>query len=488
VIVHVDKVKHKYPPRENQVIAINETVEDFIQPGFHGLLLEMSLGKSKCILDTARIMRSYGALDRIIIICAKVIQSVWVEEIPKHTFAKEPPFIYENKDTHKYKKQLKAALAAKVPIIIVRLELFQRKNKVLQEFLTEYFTQPTLVILDESSKIKNVDTERTPRLIEYTRGSAYRAILTGTPWTESPLDIFSQMEFLQTGFWYRYNGEWGKNILKKHWYIFRNRYAIMQKIITGEGRTFQVVVGTRRTEEIARKIQPYITQQKKADWLDLPDKIYQTLHVELNKEQKQAYKQLKQELILEYGDKLLTVANTVTLLTRLRQVAGGFYPETGEPIGNPPGIEILLEDVSEYPGKVLISCAYVAEVDGIVKELKKVYGPDQVVTFYGDTQNRDEEKLRFQNDAKFLVGTEQVMAYGHNWQFCSLMYRYSLAFSYERNAQLTDRIHRPGMVGEAVYKDIVHTGTVQEKTIKAFVDKKDVVEAFDKMTMKEFLG
>jgi hypothetical protein len=77
--------------------------------------------------------------------------------------------------------------------------MFQKKNELLQHFLTEFFSQPTMVILDESSKIKNPMTNRTPRLIEYTKDATYKVILTGTPWTESPLDIFAQMEFLHPG-------------------------------------------------------------------------------------------------------------------------------------------------------------------------------------------------------------------------------------------------------------------------------------------------
>jgi len=486
--MHVNKIDHKYKPRDNQVVAINETVEGFINNGFQGLLLEMSLGKTKCALNAAEIMRTYKALNRIMIVCPKSIQSVWLEEIPKHTHLKATPLIWENKKTIKYKKQVKAALASDFPILIVRLEMFQRNNKELQEFLNSFYDEPTLVILDESSKIKNVATARTPRLIDYTRNSAYRTILTGTPWTESPLDIFSQMEFMHPGFWYKFNGEWSKNILKKHWYIFRNRYAIMQKITTGEGRTFETIVGTRRTEEIAKKIQPYITQQKKDKWLDLPEKIFQTLHVEMNPEQQEAYTSLKEKLILEFGDTILTVQHQVTLLTRLRQVAGGFFPETGDPIGKPPGIEMLMEDVSEYSGKVIIAASYVAEIKGIVKALEKVYGPEQVCTYYGGTIHRDDELRRFEEEAQFIVLNPQTGAFGLNLQFASLMYLYSRPFSYEQNAQLVDRIHRPGQQNMCIYKDILHTGTVQEKVLKAFGDKKDVVDKFDSLTIKEWLG
>ena len=67
------------------------------------------------------------------------------------------------------------------------------------------------------------------------------------------------------------------------------------------------------------------------------------------------------------------------------------------------------------------------------------------------------------------------------------MYLYSRPFSYEQNAQLQDRIHRPGQKDVCVYKDVIHVGTVQEKVIKAFNTKKSVVDAFDRMTVREWL-
>lgn len=489
---HYSQIQHKYAPRENQKICIDETVDGFLTYGFHGELLEMSLGKSKCSLNAAEIMKKQNLLSRLVIIAPKAIVSVWTGEegeIKKHSHLEAEPVVWENKKTIKQQKLISGLFTTDFPILIIRLETFQKKNDLLKKFLSNFFEKSTMIILDESSKIKNVTTQRTPRLIEYTHGAAYKTILTGTPWTESPLDIFSQMEFLHTGFWYKYSGEWSPKILKKHWYIFRSRYAIMQEIRLGEGRPFQKIVGTRRTEEIARKIQPHVTQQKKADWLDLPEKIFQTLHVQMSPEQGKAYQTLKERLILEHGDEILTVQNQVTLLTRLRQIAGGFYPETGEPICRKlAGIEMLLEDVSEYSGKVVIAASYVAEIHGIQEALEKEYGKEQVCTYYGGTKNRDEELKRFETEAQFLILNPQSGAYGLNLQHASLMYLYSRPYSYEQNAQLLDRIHRPGQRNNCIYKDIIHTGTVQEKVIKAFEKKKDVVDKFDKLTVKDFLN
>jgi SNF2 family DNA or RNA helicase len=488
-VTHHEKIEHKFPPRENQKVAIDNAVEGLTSVGFHGLLMEMSLGKTKVALNTAEILQHYKALNRVLIVCPKAIQSVWTEQVPEHTFIESEPVIYEPRPTQKKAEEIRGVFLQEFPVLIVRLEAFQKKSPDLQKFLQAYFEKPTLVILDESSKIKNVTTQRAPRLIEYTQDAAYKLILTGTPWTESPLDIFSQMEFLQSGFWYRYNGEWKTSILKKHWYIFRSRYAIMREIRTGEGRSFKTIVGTRRTEEIAKKIQPYVTQQKKDEWLDLPEKLRQTLHVEMGKEQAKAYRQMKDTLILEHGEEILTAQNAAVLLTRLRQIAGGFYPETGEPISKSiAGIDMLLEDASETTGKVVIAASYVAEIQGIAKALAKEYGEDNVCTYYGATKDREGELTRFKESAKFMVLNPQTGAYGLNLQFAGTMYLYSRPFSYEQNAQLEDRIHRPGMKGSATYKEIIHMGSIQEKVLRAIQRKKDIVDEFDRLTLKEYLS
>jgi SNF2 family DNA or RNA helicase len=129
----------------------------------------------------------------------------------------------------------------------------------------------------------------------------------------------------------------------------------------------------------------------------------------------------------------------------------------------------------------------VAEIHGIVKELKKEYGEDQVCTYYGGTKDREHELQRFEDHAKFLIVNPASASYGLNLQFCSIMYLYSRPFSYEQNAQLVDRIHRPGQKRMCVYKDIVNIGTVQERVLKLLADKKDVVSKFDALTAKEWL-
>lgn len=482
-----ETIEHKLVPRENQKIAIDKGIETLNKHGFVGLLMKMALGKTKCSLNIAEILKKHGAISRILVISPKAILSEWYGEIKKNTFIESAPLLWENKKTQKFAREAQGLFFQEFPVLFVKLETFQAENKVLKSYLDEYMSRPTIVILDESSKIKNVKTARTPRLIEYTEKAEYKVILTGTPWGESPLDIFAQMEFLQRGFWYQASPSFKKSELKKHLYFFEGRYAIKRRMTTSEGRSFDTIVGCKNKEEIASKLAPYVIIQDTEDWLDLPPQNFLTVELDMNKEQAAAYESMKEDLIAEYGDTLLTAKNAGVMLTRLRQIAGGFVPEM---LGSSlPGIEYILDDSEDYPGKVIITAVYVPEIEGIVKALTGRFGSGCVATYYGGTKDYAEEKERFQNDqkCKYMVLNPDSGAYGLNLQFASLMYMYSRSFSSDKNEQLEARIYRPGQKNKCVYKDILHRGTVQYKVLIAVKNKADFADEFKGLTLKEIL-
>jgi SNF2 family DNA or RNA helicase len=481
---HHEEIKHKFEPRENQIQAINQGVDGLANVGFHGLFLEMGLGKSKVSLNIAEILNKYGSLKNILIICPKALLSVWKIEIPKHTYFENEPLIWNSSKikTKKYQYAVSQMMVQETSIFIVNIEAFQTKNKHLLELLKSYLTDKSMVILDESSTIKNIGANRTLNLINLTKSATYKLALTGTEITNSPLDIFAQFEFLASNFWY------DNKKPKSAWYLFKNRYAIFKEIRIQEGRTIKTIVGSRRTEEIAKKITPYITRQKKDIWLDLPEKIFIPINIDMNPEQAKIYISLKESMMAEFGDEILTATTAIALLTRLRQVAGGFFPETGEPIGKPPGIATLLSDVEEYSGKVVIFATYISEIEGIIEALKGAYGKDQVVDYYGATKDRDESLRAFNNEARFFVSNISVGSKGLNLDCANLMYFYSKTFSSEDYLQAVDRIHRLNQRKICIYKSIIHNGTIQEKIERALSGKEKMIDKFQKMTIRDLLN
>ena len=138
-----------------------------------------------------------------------------------------------------------------------------------------------ITILDESTTIKNKGAQRTKNLIKIGQASKYRRILTGSPITKSPMDLFSQCAFLEQealGF--------------NSFYGFQGRYAVVQRRNMGP-HSFNEIVGYRRLDELGEKLDRFSSRVLKEECLDLPDKVYLRREVNLSKEQVVVYKQMQ---------------------------------------------------------------------------------------------------------------------------------------------------------------------------------------------------
>lgn len=469
--MHYKEIPHKEEPYPNQIAVIEEAIPNMQKVGFYGLLLEMGLGKTKSALAIAEILKRRCMINRVLVVCVKAILSTWFEEIKKHSFF-EDIFLYSTVKTKKNMFAKKEELQKDSSFTIINLELFQYKNKDLDKWLSEYITDKTIVILDESSKIKTITANRTLSLIHNTKKAGYKIIMTGTAYEENPLDIFSQFEFLKSGFWYRRERDTVSET-KKHFYFFKSRYAILQDLHLNEGRTVKIVTGYKRIEEIAAKIAPYVTIQKLEDWEeDLPEKQYQTLTYKMSKKQETLYNQAKEELLIKLDDRQIAIEHAATLCVRLRQLSGGFEPETGRPIDEiPEGVKLLLSELEDYSGKAIIFCTFVAEIEFIMEVLSKKYGEEKIVSYYGATKNREEAIDKFEKEARFFVVNPQTGGYGLNLQFCNLMYFYSRPWGAAQNWQAEARTHRRGQKHACLYKDIVAQDTVQETVLNKIIQK-----------------
>ena len=171
----------------------------------------------------------------------------------------------------------------------------------------------TLLAIDESTTIKNPKAKRTRNIIEISRRAQYRRILTGSPVTKNPLDLYSQCEFLSP---------WLLNF--QSYYAFRNRYAEM-KTLHIHGRSIQVVSGFKNLNELSEKVKGFSYRVLKEDCLDLPDKIYMKRTITLTSEQKKVYDQMKKEALAVLNGKSVTTVTALTQLMRLQQITCGHF-------------------------------------------------------------------------------------------------------------------------------------------------------------------
>jgi SNF2 family DNA or RNA helicase len=431
--------------------------------------MEMGCGKSKVLIDNIVWLYENSEIDTAVIVAPKGVYRNWeISEIPVHFPEAVPHEVYVwNPNPNKTAaRRLADAIKerTKLRILLVNVEGFATPK--VQKYLAA-FTQGSsfLLAIDESTTIKNPKAKRTKNLLALGGTAKYKRILTGSPVTKSPLDLYSQCAFLSPdllGF--------------KSFWSFQNRYAMTRTQRMGN-HSFTQVVGYRNLPELTDKLSSFTFRVTKEDALDLPDKIYTFREVALTDEQARHYNSLKGAAIalLEDGE-LVTASEVMTKLLRMQQVlCGHLKTDDGELVEIKSNrIQAMLETIEEMTGKVIIWSRFRYDIQKITQELKKVHGSGTVVSYYGDT--RDEERQAaiqsFQHgDARFFVANPQTAGYGLTLTAATNVIYYANDYNLETRWQSEDRCHRIGQHNKVLYVDLVVPGTVDINIAKALKSK-----------------
>ena len=337
-----------------------------------------------------------------------------------------------------------------------------------------------MMAIDEATSIKNPSAIRTKNIIELGRDVKYKRILTGSPVTKSPLDLFAQCYFMDP--WL---------LDQQSFYAFKMRYAKMTSINVS-GRQVQIVTGYRNLGELSEKIKHFSYRVLKDDCLDLPKKTYMKRIIELTDEQKRIYKQMKEQAMAILNDKLVTTMTVITQMMRLHQITCGHFKSDDGEVQKVKSrrLDELLDVLDEVEGKAIIWAHYRHDIEIILEEVKKKYGEDSVVTYYGDTSTEDRQKA-IQNiqegKARFLVGTPQTGGYGITLTAASTMIYFSNGYDLEKRTQSEARIDRIGQERPMTYIDIIAEDTIDEKIVEALRKKIDIASEIMGEELKDWI-
>ena len=435
--------------------------------------MEMGTGKSKVLLDNIAMLYDKGKIDSVLIVAPKGVYKNWYDsEIPIHLadHIDRNVVLWQSLITKEQKRKCDSLFKVdytKLHIFIMNVEALSTKKglEAARQFLN---VKRTLFAVDESTTIKNPQAKRTKNILQLSKLSKYRRILTGSPVTKSPLDLYTQCFFLDP-------------FLLDHasYYSFRTRYALM-RTANFNGRSVNIVVGYHNLSELAEKLKPFSYRVLKDECLDLPPKTYMKRVIQLTPEQKRVYQQMKSMALAELKGKMITTVNVVTQLMRLQQITcGHFKADDGslQEIKN-NRITELMDLLEEVEGKAIIWAHWRHDIATIVREIKKEY-PGSVMTYYGDTTSDDRQKAikEIQNPeskVRFLVGTPQTGGYGITLTGASTMIYYSNGYDLEKRQQSEARIDRIGQEKPMTYIDILAEDTIDEKIVKALRKKVNI--------------
>ena len=458
--------KYKSKPFAHQKKALEMSWDKEVFAYF----MEMGTGKSKVLIDNIAMLYNAGKINGALIVAPKGVYKNWFDsEIPNHM----PDYIEKRVGLWKTDPKAKDLqplfkTGAELHILIMNVEAFSTKKgmQFAERFLNSH---KALMGIDESTTIKNPAAKRTKNIVSLRPLTKYRRILTGSPVTKSPLDLFTQCYFLDPYL-----------LDQSSYYVFRTRYAVCRKINVS-GRQVEIVVGYRNLAELSEKLKPFSYRVLKDDCLDLPKKTYMKRTVELTDEQKKVYKQMKQEAIAFLNGKMVTSATVITQLMRLHQITCGHFKSNDGTVQDLKNNRItqLMDILDEVEGKAVIWAHYRHDIEKIVEAISKKYGNNTVVTYFGDTSTDDRQKAikkiqDKESPVRFIIGTLQTGGYGITLTGASTMIYYSNGYDLEKRMQSEARIDRIGQEKPMTYIDIMAEDTIDDKIVKSLRNKVNI--------------
>jgi SNF2 family DNA or RNA helicase len=430
--------------------------------------MEMGTGKTKVTIDNMAYLFFQRKITAALIIAPKSVYTNWETEIEVHM-----PDVIKYKifkwNLDKPKDYFKLEESKDLKIFLINVEALSTKRGF--EGCVEYLSKNKLnfVALDESTTIKNRSAKRTKNILALQKLSLVRRILTGSPITKSPLDLYTQCQFLSP------------ELLGFSSYLaFRNRYAEMTDIPVGSGRYISVPKYYKRLEELETKLKQFSTRIRKDQCLDLKPKVRQKRYIELEGDSKKIYERLRTSALAIVEDSTISFSNKLTEIIKLHQVCNGFSKDDDGQILelHKSKINALDEILEETDGKVIIWANYIYNIKEIISFLEKKYGKESVVSIYGaiDVQTRKKAVEKIQKDSKvrFLVGNPTTGGFGLTLTAVNTVIYFSNNYNLEVRMQSEDRAHRMGQKGTVVYIDIVAKNTLDEAIMKSLTSKGQV--------------
>lgn len=454
------------------------------------LFMEQGTGKTKVYIDILAYLYLANEIDTAMIVAPSGVHRQWaLEQIPLHM---SPEVKYEAAywmtgmplDVKRQWEKTKEA-DKKLRIFLIHFDVFSREGgfSLAQPLLVG---QKSALNLDESSRIKHAGAARSKSLLKLSPFASRRAIMTGTPITQGAQDLYSQFSFLD------------KRILGfSSFYTFRNRYCVMG------GWQQKQIVGYQNTEELQTRLKGHSYRKLADECLDLPGIIPSTFQVELTKEQKELYNDLKKNFIIELGEEIISAPLAITRLVKFQQILSGFVSDgekiTRIPSNRPKNVTDILEDLQ---GKTIVWARFHEDIKMISEVLEEA--KIGFVTFYGGNKREvsDENLDEFKRNPEktVLLSIAQYGGTGHDIPQAQNTIWYLPTFNLEEYLQAIKRNYRYGQTKKVRNIYMEAPKTTDTKTYKALIrkqnfassmlDKKRILDLFnedDSSLASEFL-
>lgn len=483
--------KPKTTPFEHQRRHLEER---WSQPSW-GLLWEQGTGKTKPIIDTACALFEAGRIDALVVVAPNGVHRNWInDEIPAHMpdrVQRRTLCFYwqtQRSKTISHKQAAEQALRHD-GLLVFAISYDGFMTEAGKKFAWRVLSRRRcLYTLDEAHSIKTPRAKRTKSIVASGKYAPYRRIATGTPISIGPFDIYSQVKFLDEGFWSR-NGLGSYAAFKQHFGVWRTREQARME--HGYDPGYDLLLDYRNLDELRELLARISDRVTKDEVLDLPPKLYSKRYFDMTPEQRRAYEQLRTEFILELESGAeIDGSLAIVRLLRLQQIACGYaQTSTEEPVhrigDKNPRLDAALELLEPLGHKAIIWCRFRHDIDQLMDALGK-----RAVRYDGSVSDDEAErgKNEFQRgDAQWFVGNAAKGGSGLTLTAARTVLYYSNSFNLVHRLQSEDRPHRIGQEHSVNIIDLIANDTVDMHIVKALRGHLDVASKITGDQLREWI-
>jgi len=489
----------KLQPFPHQLAELQKHGEDFNR--FYSW--EMGTGKTALCINNAAILWTKRYIDFVVVIAPNGVHRNWhTDEIPKHAadvlMDDMRYFCYQTAKAKNKSHKLELEKLLRHEGIgwlnisydaVATTGGYTYVNRVLSE-------RQVLLIVDESHYIKTPKAGITRKVRGLSRGAKFRRVMTGTPTDGNPFDIYSQMAACDPDFWPRHGlvtfaefktryGVWKMEIKPR----FRHLGPPRNKKEERE-RCYPVLVNHRNLEELKTRFNTLGNRLTK-DILDLPPKLYTKRYVEMGREQRQAYEDMRNNAFLIINGDTCTTDIALATLMKLHQITSGFLKMDSGEIKTFDGTDDRLaqayEIVAQAQHKVIIWASFVHNIDMLCNALKEFNPLRYDGSLGAEEKNRSKHLFQTSPDHKVFIANPLAGAEGLTLVQAKTTIYYSNNFRLIKRQQSEDRNHRIGQNNSVLYIDMVAQDSIDEKIVDALRRKYDIASQITGDELKEWI-
>lgn len=435
----------RFVPHAYQKYCINRLIADDAV----GLFLDMGLGKTVITLTAVNDLRYNRFLIRRVLVIApkKVAEDTWIREAEKwdhlHLLRIVPVLGSE-------KKRIRALNTPGDVYVLSRDNV---------SWLVEYYQNAwpfDMVVIDELSSFKSPQAKRFRSLKQIRRHIRRIAGLTGTPAPNGLIDLWAQVYLLDGG------KRLGRTLTE-----YRNSY--FTPISRSRTQIFRYGPLPGAEEQIQDRLRDICISLSAEDYLTLPDRIDNVIHVRLSEKAESEYRRFEQEMLLEVDEDTIDAGSAAVLTNKLLQYCNGAVYDSEKNVVevHDSKLEAFREIIESSQGKhILVFYSFQHDRFRILRALKKsglrvseLGGPDTISDWNGGRTD-------------ILLAHPASAAYGLNLQAGgNIIIWFGLNWSLELYQQANARLYRQGQKENVIIHHLVTAGCMDERVMEALQDK-----------------